>query len=50
MSFIHLCRLNDFDPFDFLTELQRHAATPAARPENWMPWNRREGLGATSPA
>ena len=47
MSLIHTCRLNDVDPFDYLTELQRHAADLAARPENWMPWNYRESLAAT---
>jgi transposase len=39
MSLIHTCRLNDVNPFDYLTELQRHAADLAVRPENWMPWN-----------
>jgi transposase len=38
MSLIHTCQLNDVNPFDYLTELQRHAADLAARPENWMPW------------
>ena len=47
MSLIHTCRLNDVDPFDYLTELQRHAADLAARPENWMPWNYRATLAAT---
>jgi len=47
MSLIHTCRLNDVDPFDYLTELQRHAADLAARPEHWMPWNYRENLTAT---
>jgi len=46
MSLIHTCQLNDVDPFDCLTELQRHAAKLAARPENWMPWNYRESLAA----
>jgi len=39
MSLIHTCRLNDVNPFDYLTELQRHAADLAVRPEDWMPWN-----------
>lgn len=46
MSLIHTCQLNDVDPFDYLTELQRHAADLAAQPENWMPWNYRESLAA----
>lgn len=42
MSLIHTCRFNDVNPFDYLTELQGHAADLAVRPENWMPWNYRE--------
>lgn len=44
MSLIHTCRFNDVNPFDYLTELQHHAADLAAQPENWMPWNYRETL------
>jgi len=41
MSLIHTCQLNDANPFDYLTELQRHAEELADQPENWMPWNYR---------
>ena len=44
MSLIHTCQLNEVNSFDYVTELQRHAADLAARPENWMPWNYRETL------
>jgi len=44
MSLIHTCQLNDVNPFDYLTELQRHAAELATRPQDWMPWNYRESL------
>ena len=44
MSLIHTCQLNDANPFDYLTELQRHAADLADQPENWMPWNYRDTL------
>lgn len=44
MSLIHTCQLNNVNPFDYLTELQRHATDLAARPEDWMPWNYRETL------
>ncbi len=47
MSLIHTCQLNDVNPFEYLTELQRHTADLAARPENWMPWNYRGCLEAT---
>ena len=42
MSLIYTCQLGGVDPFDYLTELQRHAADLAARPENWTPWNYRD--------
>ena len=52
MSLIHTCELNEANPFDYLTELQRHAAALAANPAEWMPWNYRETLArlATSAA
>ena len=39
MSLIHTCELNEVNPFDYLTELQRHARELAAHPSEWMPWN-----------
>jgi transposase len=39
MSLIYTCQLCGADPFDYLTQLQHHAADLAARPEHWMPWN-----------
>lgn len=39
MSLIYTCQLCGADPFDYLTQLQGHAADLAARPEAWMPWN-----------
>lgn len=44
MSLIHTCRLCGTNPFDYLTELQRHAASVAACPHEWMPWNYRTAL------
>lgn len=44
MSLIHTCELNGANPFDYLTELQRHSAELATRPAEWMPWNYRETL------
>jgi transposase len=41
MSLIYTCQLNEVNPFDYLTELQRHADELAADPERWMPWNHR---------
>ncbi|HUD15028.1 MAG TPA: IS66 family transposase [Terracidiphilus sp.] len=44
MSLIHTCELCAANPFDYLNQLQRHAAAMAAAPENWMPWNYRAAL------
>jgi hypothetical protein len=44
MSLIHTCQLNGANPFDYLTELQRHAAELKANPAEWMPWNYRATL------
>jgi hypothetical protein len=50
LSLIHTCELNGANPFDYLTELQRHAAQAAATPAHWMPWNYRDNLTGTSAA
>jgi transposase len=39
MSLINTCRLNNVDPFDYLTALNTHAARLAEDPQDWMPWN-----------
>jgi transposase len=44
MSVIHTCELCKADPFDYLTELQRHGKEVATSPQNWLPWNYRENL------
>jgi transposase len=44
MSLIHTCELNGVDPFDYLTQLLRHAAHARARPADWMPWNYRQAV------
>jgi hypothetical protein len=41
MSLIHTCELNGANPFDYLTELQRHSEELKRRPSEWMPWNYR---------
>jgi hypothetical protein len=48
MSLIHTCELNDVNPFDYLTELQRHSEDLAAKPADWMPWNYRDTLGVAT--
>jgi transposase len=44
MSLIHTCELNGVNPFDYLTELQRHAEELKQNPSEWMPWNYCETL------
>jgi hypothetical protein len=44
MSLIHTCELGGVNPFDYLTELDRHAKQLAGSPRQWMPWNYRETL------
>jgi transposase len=44
MSLIHTCELNDINPFDYLTKLQKHANELPSNPDSWMPWNYRDTL------
>jgi hypothetical protein len=41
MSLIHTCELNGANPFDYLTELQRHAKELLHTHAAWMAWNYR---------
>jgi len=52
MSLIHTCELGGSDPFDYLTQLQRHAEDVSSNPKDWMPWSYRETManGRASPA
>ena len=47
MSLIATTKLAGGDPFDYLTELLRHARQVALEPSAWMPWNYRETLART---
>jgi transposase len=44
MSLIYTCELNGANPFDYLTELQRHAEELKQSPSEWMLWNYPETL------
>ncbi|MCU1291537.1 MAG: putative transposase [Bryobacterales bacterium] len=37
MSLIHACELCAANPFDYLTQLQKHARDLAEKPTRWMP-------------
>jgi hypothetical protein len=39
MSLIYTAELCGANPFDYLTELQRHEAELARAPARWLPWN-----------
>ena len=44
MSLIHTCELGGSNPFDYLTEIERHVDDVGMNPQNWLPWNYRETL------
>ena len=50
MSLIHTCELCGANPFDYLTELQRHAKEIEESPQNWLPWNYRQNLPSGEPS
>jgi hypothetical protein len=50
MSLIHTCEVCGVNPFDYLTELERHTAKAASNPQDWMPWSYRQALSNTAPA
>ena len=48
MSLIHTSELNSVNPFDYLTELLRHAEALKQKPSKWMPWNYRATLAQST--
>lgn len=36
---VHQPKLSGANPFDYLTQLQRHAGDLVRNPWQWMPWN-----------
>jgi transposase len=44
MSLILTCNLNGANPFDYLTQLQKHSEELRKNPADWMPWNYQEAL------
>lgn len=49
-SLVHTCELNEVNPFDYLTALQRNGDELLKNPASWMPWNYQEALAAGSTA
>lgn len=50
MSLIYTAQLAGIKPFDYLTELQKHAEDLVLHPHQWMPWSYRDTLARASPA
>jgi transposase len=50
MSLIHTAELSGANPFEYLTELQRHFQRVAANPGEWMPWNYQQTLSRPKPS
>jgi transposase len=44
MSLIHTCSLCHVNPFDYLTQLQKHSSLLFKNPAQWMPWNYKEAI------
>lgn len=44
MSLIHTCSLNNENPFDYITVLQKYSADVFNWPSNWLPWNYKDRL------
>ncbi len=44
MTLIHTAELSEVNPFDYLTELLRHAPQVRDDADAWMPWNYRQTL------
>jgi transposase len=49
MSLIHTAELCGANPFDYLTQLQRHGEDLAQHPQDWMPWNYLETIDRARP-
>ncbi len=50
MSLLHTCQLNGVNPFDYLVQLQRHAAQLRQNPTAWMPWNYQAAISSLDAA
>ena len=46
MNLIHTCVLCKVNPFDYLTELQKHSSALFENPAQWLPWNYKDPLGS----
>ncbi len=49
MSLIHTCNLQDINPFEYLTILQKHSSEIFRNPAVWLPWTFESTIGQKSP-
>lgn len=49
MSLISTCQYSKANPFEYLTELQKHEDEARSHPQAWMPWNYQRACEATDP-
>lgn len=49
MSLIYTCHLAKANPFDYLTQLQRHFQELKQNPDQWLPWNYQDTLSSLAP-
>lgn len=47
-SLIHTAELHAVNPFEYLTELLRHAPQVAGQPDDWLPWTYKATLARLS--
>lgn len=47
MSLIHTCNFNGVNPFNYITQLQRHSSEVFKTPSRWMPWNYKENFSSS---
>lgn len=45
MSLIHTCNLQDINPFEYLTVLQKHSSEIFRNPADWLPWTFENTIG-----
>ena len=48
MSLIHTCKMQNINPFDYLVALQKHHVKVSINPRQWLPWNYKAAIAASS--
>jgi hypothetical protein len=45
MSLIHTCNLQNINPFEYLTALQKNSSEIFQNPADWLPWSFENTIG-----